>query len=481
MARIEIASQAWGYLESNAVPLANTAATLKNLDGSNATHWSAVTGGTSSTASMTSDSIGVLAGRFVESGTYTLTVLTTTRRVEAVSGSVEGDIAAHAFLVPAATGVAATDTAAIQAQIDAAATAGGGTVGLRSGTYVTNATLNMKTGVLLVGRGRRVTAIQPNAQTFAAITATGTITDWRVSDLKIDYGVATGLARSANTAAVGIKLVVSAGLYPYFFQIERVSVFYAYRGFHNTTRSFLFELNHFYCSEIGNIGVVSDDAVGSTLTTLRHCYVNGANTGGFDLRRIDGLAMQNCAVDNTGAASGVSLVYIETSRGSIDGLFCEANTIKSYKAVIHFAGCQMRMNAYKSVGNSFTPAAAEESYGIRISDGSRVTVSNPKNDSDTRTGGAGSSTFAFLANTTAVSAVLEHPALTAPGGSGGSTFGVYSTAVLTLIDTVSRRPSYTVATRPAAASYTGGLIYVSDGGAGAVVQASNGTAWVNLG
>jgi hypothetical protein len=42
-------------------------------------------------------------------------------------------------------------------------------------------------------------------------------------------------------------------------------------------------------------------------------------------------------------------------------------------------------------------------------------------------------------------------------------------------------PSYTVATRPTASGNPGAIIYVSDGGTGAVVQASNGTAWVNLG
>ena len=40
---------------------------------------------------------------------------------------------------------------------------------------------------------------------------------------------------------------------------------------------------------------------------------------------------------------------------------------------------------------------------------------------------------------------------------------------------------YTVATRPAAADYPWSLIAVSDGGAGAEFQASNGSAWVNLG
>lgn len=41
--------------------------------------------------------------------------------------------------------------------------------------------------------------------------------------------------------------------------------------------------------------------------------------------------------------------------------------------------------------------------------------------------------------------------------------------------------AFTAATRPAAASWTGSIIYVSDGGAGAVFQGSNGAAWVNLG
>ncbi len=42
-------------------------------------------------------------------------------------------------------------------------------------------------------------------------------------------------------------------------------------------------------------------------------------------------------------------------------------------------------------------------------------------------------------------------------------------------------PTYTVATRPSAVGIAGAMIYVSDGGAGAVIQASNGAAWVNLG
>jgi hypothetical protein len=43
------------------------------------------------------------------------------------------------------------------------------------------------------------------------------------------------------------------------------------------------------------------------------------------------------------------------------------------------------------------------------------------------------------------------------------------------------QPRFTVATRPSAADWPGVTIYVSDGAAGAKVQVSNGTTWVNLG
>ncbi len=41
--------------------------------------------------------------------------------------------------------------------------------------------------------------------------------------------------------------------------------------------------------------------------------------------------------------------------------------------------------------------------------------------------------------------------------------------------------TYTVATLPTASDWAGAVIYVSDGGSGAVFRGSNGTAWVNLG
>jgi polygalacturonase len=61
------------------------------------------------------------------------------------------------------TGVAATDTAAIQSQLDAAETAGGGDVLLSPGTYVHNG-LDLGTKVRLRGQGRATSAVPPSAR-----------------------------------------------------------------------------------------------------------------------------------------------------------------------------------------------------------------------------------------------------------------------------------------------------------------------------
>lgn len=87
MARVEIASQAWGWIaDAQGNGLNGASVTLENLDGTAATHWSAQTGGSSLTSALTSNSDGTLP-RFIEEGTYLLTATgVTDRRVEAING-----------------------------------------------------------------------------------------------------------------------------------------------------------------------------------------------------------------------------------------------------------------------------------------------------------------------------------------------------------------------------------------------------------
>jgi hypothetical protein len=125
MARVEIASQAWGVLiDQNGRPISSQAATLKNLDGTNATTWSALTGGTSSTSSLSTDATGTLP-RYVEEGTYSLVVGATTRRVEAVRARVSA----------ASYGLSEGASAAVNAAAITAALATGQSVLIPAGEY----------------------------------------------------------------------------------------------------------------------------------------------------------------------------------------------------------------------------------------------------------------------------------------------------------------------------------------------------------
>ncbi len=89
-------------------------------------------------------------------------------------------------VVAAPTGVVATDTPNIQNALNAAASAGGGTVLLREGTYNINATLSIGTKVVLKGQGRDATVIlcDPTMGGVSSISASGS--DNGLQDLTVD-------------------------------------------------------------------------------------------------------------------------------------------------------------------------------------------------------------------------------------------------------------------------------------------------------
>ena len=86
MPRVLIATQSWGWLadrEGTAQP--NKTVAINNLDGSPASVFSALSGGSALTA-LETDQLGTIPG-YIEAGTYTLTVDDVPRRIEAVSGT----------------------------------------------------------------------------------------------------------------------------------------------------------------------------------------------------------------------------------------------------------------------------------------------------------------------------------------------------------------------------------------------------------
>jgi hypothetical protein len=153
MARVYMATQPWGVLQNTAGDIqALTSATIKNRDGTNATHYSARTGGSSSTASITSSSTGELE-RWIDPGEYTMTVGAVTKDVEATSGR-DAVVLKEAPLNAADSryGLSAADSAATQrASLQAWATAlGTATMAhgvIPPGDYVTDGTsVSLPTG-----------------------------------------------------------------------------------------------------------------------------------------------------------------------------------------------------------------------------------------------------------------------------------------------------------------------------------------------
>jgi hypothetical protein len=184
MARVEIASQAWGWLvDANGNPLSSTSATLKNLDGTNATHWTAVTGGSSATSALTSNSDGTLP-KFVEEGSYTLTVGATSRRVEAAGGEANWENVKRWGAVGDGT---TDDTTAVEAAV-AALPATGGAVFFPRGTFlVNNVGVTGKDNVTFTGPGtlkRKAGTVSPDNTYVVDVQSCDT---FRLVGLTVDF------------------------------------------------------------------------------------------------------------------------------------------------------------------------------------------------------------------------------------------------------------------------------------------------------
>jgi hypothetical protein len=146
MARVEIPAPGDLIMDSAGNVRVGVAVTLALAGtGTAATHYSALTAGTSTTGGLVTGSDGTIVDgsgtrRYVDSGVaLDLTILSRTKRLEPLSALVESGVG---FIVSTTLGDGITDaTTGIQAQLDAANTAGGGTVVVPAGTYLISATL----------------------------------------------------------------------------------------------------------------------------------------------------------------------------------------------------------------------------------------------------------------------------------------------------------------------------------------------------
>jgi hypothetical protein len=198
MARVEIPAPGDLIMDSAGNVRVGEAVSLKLAGtGTDATHYSALTAGTSTTGGLTTGSDGTIIDgsgnrRYVEEGSYDLTILGRSRQIEATSGSVTANLPINAKASPyKARGDGSTnDTAALQAAL-AAASSGSRALYIPAGTYLLGAQLTLPSNVEVFGDGMDRTILKVGTGTTEshpiqnADTTNGN-TNITVRDLTID-------------------------------------------------------------------------------------------------------------------------------------------------------------------------------------------------------------------------------------------------------------------------------------------------------
>ena len=336
--------------------------------------------------------------------------------------SVAGDIIAQGPIVDVrAYGAVGDGVHDDTAAINAALALGNHTVLLPAGTFKISSPLIIKSGDILDGVSRTGTVIAPLTQTFPAISASGLVVSWKVTNLSItftnSYPGNGGISTSAN--ARGISVTNSGGQYPYFFGHKDVEVIGAYDGFYAQDLSFMFSIEDFFSGSTGHYGIDMPYTSGGTTVTIKNAYSQGGN-GLLNIIGVVELAIINSASDHATALNN----YIRSCTGSIIGFDAESNTIPTGGAILTIDAGNMTVSGYTTYQNTFAAGAGQESYGIRGEDGAQVTVSASHSSSDTNSG-AGVA-YEVLGDPTG-SFVVTGSNFTIPSNTGGgSSYGIYT-------------------------------------------------------
>jgi len=249
-----------------------------------------------------------------------------------------GGAAGYATIVVAApTGVAATDTANIQAAINALP-ASGGKVVLREGTYALNATINLPSGkpVWILGQGRATKILaQTGASYVFNAPASGNMRGVVISDLFMD-STSSGGTFLALQPASGQTFEDIAILRCHF--LKTYSEFYAFVGNGGTVRNVRIADNFHedggigFCNYTGTgiiqrISILNNKVVHVTPTTYYGASISLSGTAHI----IKG----NQIVCNCGEVNGAA---IRSSGGGLTDTIIENNYVKHQQLFAHDAG-----------------------------------------------------------------------------------------------------------------------------------------------
>lgn len=207
------------------------------------------------------------------------------------------------------------DDVQIQAAINAVATAGGGVVFLRAGTYVLGGLLTVtnQADVSIVGEGKGITIIQAEQDlvTGVIITVSGTSTNFRISNLTIDGNSSV----QTTTEHSGINIIANSAF------IENVEIknlkdltFYGLGVYLDGDYSIVSNASFSGC-ESGGLYIDSN----SNYCLIENSISTNSGIGFF----IDGYGN---LINGCSASSGTYGFYISSNQTSVTNCFSEDNS-----------------------------------------------------------------------------------------------------------------------------------------------------------
>jgi hypothetical protein len=188
------------------------------------------------------------------------------------------------------------DAPAIQAAINAASAAGGGTLYFPAGRYILNAALTWASGVNAIGAGARVSILQSTNQTLDCITGTDisgvTLQALQLSGPGRGYGSGVRFTRFSAPSTANISL--------------RDMLIQSFGGdgvfCHELASSTLHRVRVRTCGGLGfHLRSPQDTVLGGTSTSLISCSAEGNVTGGFWLDGMAYTTLNACSASNTPA------------------------------------------------------------------------------------------------------------------------------------------------------------------------------------
>lgn len=187
----------------------------------------------------------------------------------------------------------ADDTAAIQAALNAANTAGGGTVYLPAGAYLISSALTVYGYTVIRGDGDEATVIKQSAPAANGLSGTD-VTQFRLQDLKL-LGPGSG-------SGTGILFKLSAHQNTGFLQFDSVWV----HGFGsdgiNIDTPIVSVFNRVVSENNEANGWNIHSSTSATSCTWNSCYGNGNAAAGYLLNTLVYSALNGCAADGNATA-----------------------------------------------------------------------------------------------------------------------------------------------------------------------------------